>query len=262
MCTGAPTDTPGSIPARRPSRVRLPPRPRSARASGWTWMARRVPSAPRRSCRPRVPTRTGVPRVRASGRTRGGVGAGGWPGARGACRRRVRAGCPGRVEGHTSTSVRNAPRAGRTRHRAPGRCGRRTPSARPAATATLAVSRMRRGPRRPLTCHRSPLAFAGGAGADSSGQWRRRACSSEAGSCWGRSCCGSPRRRLAASPPRRGRIWTRAAASKLRGSHRHPIKARSALPQQVQDGRGSRGSPRARSRAFRLSLSRHRRHWR
>ena len=239
MCTGAPTDTPGSIPARRPSRVWLPPRPRRARGSGWTWMARRVPSAPRRSCRPRVPTRTGVPRARASGRTRGGVGAGGWPGARGACRRRVRAGCPGRVEGHTSTSVRNAPRAGRTRHRAPGRCGRRTPSARPAVTATLAVSQARRGPRRRASCHRSPLVFAGDDGAGSSGRWRRRECSSEADSSSCRSWSGWPRHPLAEFPPRPRRLWTRSAPSRLCGSRCHPIKARSALPQQVHDGRGS-----------------------
>ena len=245
MCTGAPTGTPGSIPARRPSRVRLPPRPRRARGSGWTWMARRVPSAPRRSCRPRVPTRTGVPRARASGRTRGGVGADGWPGARGACRRRVRAGCPGRVEGHTSTSVRNAPGAGRTQHRAPGRCGRRTPSARPAATLA--------GPKRPASCHRSPLAFAGGAGAGSSGRWRRRACCSEAGSCWCRSCCGSPRRRLAASPPRPGRVSTRDAASRLSGSHRHSIKARSALPQPVHEA--ARPSRRGPATALRISVA-------
>ena len=215
MCTGAPTDTPGSIPARRPSRVWLPPRPRRARASGWTSMSRRVPSAPRRSCRSRVPTHTGVPRARASGRTRGGVGADGWPGAPGACRRWMQAG------------------------------------ARPAAT--LAMSRARRGPRRPSTCHRSPLVCAGGDGAGSSGRWRPRAGSSEAGSCWGRSCCGSPRRRLAASPPRPGRFSIRDAASRLCGSHRHPIKARSALPQPVHQG--ARPSRRGRATALRVSVA-------
>ena len=255
MCTGAPTGTPGSTRVRRPSRVRLPRRPRRARASGWTWMSRPVRSAPRRSSRSRVPTRTGVPRARATGPTRGGVGVAGWPGVPGACRRRGRARCRERIADHTSTSVLNAPRAGRIRPPAPGRCGWRTPRARP--VAPRAGRRGRRGPRRSASCHLARRAFGGGGGAGSSGRWRRRECSSEADSSSCRSWSGWPRHPLAEFPPRPRRLWTRSAPSRLCGSRCHPIKARSALPQQVHDGRGSSRSPRARCLGSRRFLSRH-----